>query len=155
MPAPPVTKNPTVTASEASLRGMVQYGPKPVYPPASLDPNTRGVAVASVTVGLTGAVEEFKVVEAPDAATSEALRAAITQWSFGPVFADEGRRVRVRVRGMLTFYLCRNGDGGAILNPGDVVQGDAGGALQPNTAYPWLKRLEQCLASGRVATVTD
>lgn len=135
-----------VRMAESSVRRVATAKVVPTYPPSSIKAGATGVAVASIVSDLTGAVTTVDILEAPDSAIAEAVRAALKQWKVPPVTVM-GRQERMGVTGKVTYYF-RIVDGrGRVLDPFEMPEGPkpepAGGppsappgARQPGATAP-------------------
>jgi Rhodanese-like domain len=105
------------TTSEVGLRQMAVTTVTPSYPEESVKAGTSGVAVAGVAAAAAGGAPTVEILEAPDAAIADAVRAALSKWKFPPVqFATSAR---------LTFYFRIEQGKGRVLNPQEMPGGPA------------------------------
>jgi TonB family protein len=105
------------------LRSQAVHVVLPDYPAESIARRSQGVAVAELTVSLSGAAAAVQMLETPDSYIRSALSAALSKWRFQP-FKFNG--LPVRARGRLVFYF-KFVDG----NP-KVIDAIAAGAWEPS-----------------------
>lgn len=105
-----------VSTSERSLRAAATKRVTPVYPPASIARDVRGVGVALLLVGIDGKTEQVRILEAPDANIAAAITTALEQWVVAPVQVV-GAAHPSRRRDKITFYFTIVGGKGRVLNP--------------------------------------
>ncbi|HKO99601.1 MAG TPA: TonB family protein [Pyrinomonadaceae bacterium] len=91
------------TVSESTLREWAITIVLPTFPEESKKDNSQGVAVAQVTIDEAGAVTRAEILEAPDDAIAEAVKAGTMKWTFQPGTDDRDGKA-VRLKGKLTFY---------------------------------------------------
>jgi hypothetical protein len=123
----------TLTASEVFAQaGMAESGIRrvathkliPLYPAASIAKGTSGVSVASIVSGLEGTVTSVAILEAPDEAIADAVRAALLSWKIPPVTIGGADRIEsMGVRGKVTFYFRITGGRGRVFHPEDMPGG--------------------------------
>ena len=111
------TQAPVATTSEIGLRSMVLTPVLPSYPAGSVQAGASGVAVAEIVATATGGVQSVEILEAPDAAIGQAVRAALNQWTFpASSFAKQAK---------ITFYFTIEKGRGRVLHPQDMPGGPA------------------------------
>jgi len=91
----------TLLVGSSVLRMDATTVVKPEYPPSSFSRHHEGPAIVEVHVSQKGSVVAAKVLEAPDAAISDAVDAALKKWSFQPTLL---RGTPVQVTGRIVFY---------------------------------------------------
>jgi hypothetical protein len=115
---------PRATTSEVGLRQMASTTVTPSYPATSVKAKTAGVAVADVTAPVAGGAPAVEILEAPDEAIADAVRAALAGWTFPTLrFATSAR---------LTFYFRIENGKGRVLNPQDMPGGPT---IKPRPTY--------------------
>ncbi|MGA2261269.1 MAG: energy transducer TonB [Acidobacteriota bacterium] len=124
----------TLSTSEAGLRRMAQYAPKPAYPSASIEKKKSGVAVASVLTGVDGNVETVVVLEAPDDLIGSAVREAVMQWKFTPSRLGGPDGPKTRTYGKLTFYYRITNGAGQVLSPDEMPGAQPPASSRPSSA---------------------
>jgi TonB family protein len=78
----------------------------PPYPPESQRQMHEGVAVCVITVSPDGSVSKTQMLQAPDAAISDAITSTLKKWRFRAM-RSEGKPVSVSAR--MIFYFKRAG----------------------------------------------
>jgi TonB family protein len=73
----------------------------PEYPQGAQARGVTGVVVAEVEVGVSGAVSQVTVLQAPSDDIKDAVGEALKKWRFKPLTFGGGP---ARARGKLTFY---------------------------------------------------
>lgn len=101
---------------ESGLRLSATHKPLPTYPAASIAKGTSGVSVATVVSGPEGNVTSVTILEAPDEAIGEAVRAALLAWKIPPV-TRVGRSGASGLRAKVTFYFRITGGRGRVFHP--------------------------------------
>jgi hypothetical protein len=108
-------QSPRMTTSETSLRRIAVTAVTPEYPASSVRSGVSGIAVADVVAAPTGGVQSIEILEAPDQAIADAVRAAINQWKFpATVYPTQAK---------LTFYFRIEHGKGRVLHPQDMPGG--------------------------------
>ena len=118
-------QTPVAKTAEISLRQMAVTSVTPEYPASSVKAGVSGIAVADVIAAATGIVQSIEVLEAPDQAIADAVRAALNQWKFSAF--------RYPMQAKLTFYFRIEQGKGRVLNPQDMPGGPA---FAPRPAGP-------------------
>ena len=113
---------PRSRGSEAQLRSRVVQAVMPVFPAASLASGAAGVAVAQIETTLDGRVDIVNIMQAPDVAIGQSVKAALLQWRFEPLLI-EGQLSKMH--GKLTFYFLVNGSEALVRNPADLPPRDS------------------------------
>ena len=115
----------TIGAAEGGLRQMALSSVMPSYPASSLAAGTSGVAVAAILTSTTaGGAPTVEILEAPDPAIADAVRAALAKWTFA-VF-------QYPMQGKLTFYFRIEQGKGRVVNPQDLPGGPV---VRPRPTY--------------------
>ncbi len=92
----------TFTVQDKILRRQAILKPTPTYPSTSLAKGVSGVVVATVTFdGQGGRTRSVKILESPDAATGQAVRDAVGQWTLNGLGVQSRATA---VSGNLVFY---------------------------------------------------
>jgi hypothetical protein len=99
----------TLAFPESSLRSLAVKTVAPEYPASSVKAGASGISVADVVAAQTGVVQAVEILEAPDQAIADAVRAALTQWKF-PVGVFP-------IQGKLTFYFRIEKGKGRVFDP--------------------------------------
>ena len=108
----------SVKVSELILRKMAIRSITPHYPSTSVKTRKTGVAVAKVQIDQNGKVKTITVVQAPDAAISEEVRAAVRQWTFNiPNDMHLDDKTGRLLSSTLTFYFKISGSTSLVLEP--------------------------------------
>jgi TonB family protein len=119
----------------------------PSYPKAALTAGRGGSALATLTVGKDGRVEETVVTGSRiDSECEASIRSTVQRWVFTPirVARETGGSEPVRFRGSLTFTF---DPASGIVTRGSGPQSSANG--------PTIERVRWSAASEAVATLTD
>lgn len=106
-----------IRLSEAVIRKRAVKVVMPVFPEASKNRGTTGVAVAEIEIDRTGTVSRVEVLEAPDSDIKSAVAGAVKQWRFKPATLSG---TAVKVLGKLTFYYTADHGKSVVRNPEDV-----------------------------------
>jgi hypothetical protein len=112
----------TLRMQESTIRREATQKRLPIYPPASLARKASGVAVAAIASAPDGRVVTVDILEAPDDAIGEAMRAALLEWRIPPMTVV-GRPEQYGVRGKITFYFRVVSGRGQVLNPEEIPGG--------------------------------
>jgi len=141
------TVSDTARISEADFRAITVSDPLPVYPAASLQRASAGVAVADLTLGRDGRVETINLLEAPDDEIGKAVESAVRQWTFDASWMDISKshsggdlpaefrddqekeeelhrrlvQEQLPVRTKVTFYFEASDGNGKIHSPADIL----------------------------------
>ncbi len=118
----------TLAFPETSLRRLAVTSVAPEYPASSLEAGASGIAVADVIAAQTGVVQSVEILEAPDQAIADAVRAALTRWKF-PAGSFP-------IHGKLTFYFRIEKGKGRVLDPQDMPGGPRIERVPPPTYTP-------------------
>ncbi len=110
--------------AEVSLRRLATSKPMPVYPASSIARKVSGVAVAAVIVGVDGHMRMVEILQAPDAPTGAAVKAALTRWICTPVQV-QGRTEQFETASTVTFYFQITAGKANVLNPDEMPGGPA------------------------------
>lgn len=104
---------------DKGLRRQATHAPAPSYPAASLTKKVSGVAVATVTTDANGTTERVEILEAPDEAIGQAVRAAAAKWTYKPA--------GLPLTGTLIFYFHIREGRGVVSSPDEmkVLKGQA------------------------------
>lgn len=105
----------TLTFPETSLRRLAVTPVAPEYPASSVKAGASGIAVADVIAAQTGVVQSVEILEAPDQAIADAVRAALTRWKF-PAGSFP-------IQGKLTFYFRVEKGKGRVFDPQEMPGG--------------------------------
>ncbi len=116
---------PAAKTAEISLRRLAVTSVTPEYPASSIKAGVSGIAVADLVAAATGGVQSVEVLEAPDQAIADAVRAALNQWTFPAA--------PFPMQAKMTFYFRIEQGKGQVLNPQDMPGGPV---FQPRPAAP-------------------
>jgi rhodanese-related sulfurtransferase len=116
---------PAAKTAEMSLRRAAVTSVTPEYPASSVKAGVSGIAVADLIAAATGIVQSIEVLEAPDQAIADAVRAALNQWKFPAA--------PFPMQAKMTFYFRIEQGKGRVLNPQDMPGGPV---FQPRPAAP-------------------
>jgi len=106
--------------SEEALRRIATRREMPKYPSTSLKRGLQGPVVVSVVVNPEGLMESVSVLQTPDAEIGQAVREAVTKWTFAPATIEHTGE-RTKLIGKLTFYYRISKGVGTVLNPEEAV----------------------------------
>lgn len=104
---------------EDSLRKTATSKPSPVYPASALAKKLRGLVVAQIETNAEGRVIRVDILESAAPEFSEAVNAAVRQWSWPPLTL-KGKPDRLNMIGRLTFYFEIVDGKGVVKNPGNL-----------------------------------
>ncbi len=105
----------TGKTSEVTLRRMALTSVTPTYPASSVKAGLSGIAVADLVTAPAGDVQSVEILEAPDPAIGEAVRAALGQWKF-PAMPRP-------MQAKMTFYFRIEQGKGRVVSPQDIPGG--------------------------------
>jgi TonB family protein len=111
-----------VRMQESSIRRVATNKVLPDYPPGSIAAQRSGVAVAAIVSDTEGRVSSITVLESPDAAIGQAVRAALGQWKVPPTQVA-GRPERIGLSGKITFYFRITNGRGRVFHPEEMPGG--------------------------------
>jgi outer membrane biosynthesis protein TonB len=70
------------------VRQAALQAPLPLYPESSLKDKHHGVAVAEVSINLSGVPVDIKILQAPDKAIADSVTATLRAWRFRQYRSD-------------------------------------------------------------------
>jgi TonB family protein len=103
-----------VRVTEQLLRSQALAAAPPVYPADAIAAGAYGVAIAEITVGVTGHVDRVEILQTPSASIATAVTTAVKQWRFARRTVES--RV-VRTIGKITYYFVIDESGGHVYPP--------------------------------------
>lgn len=104
--------------SEERTWALAVKTPLPSYPAPSLRAQVHGPAVATVLIEGNGFVLGSKVLQAPDSASGEAFKQALSQWEFQPLELPDGKLDE----GTITLYFEIRQGAGIVLTALDKIR---------------------------------